>query len=142
MVKLTAENIKSYIANTPQITLEITESCNLSCVYCGYGKLYNNKGERHHRTMMPSTAIAFLNFMKSLWDEGYDNKGKCPLVISFYGGEPLLNMPLIVSVIDYIEKNLEDRNRNFVYTMTTNATLLPKYMDYIVSKNIRLLISP
>lgn len=141
MVKLTAEDVKSYIANTPQITFEITESCNLSCVYCGYGKLYNNKGERHHRMMMPSMAIAFLNFMASLWDEGYDNKGNSPLVISFYGGEPLLNMPLIVSVIDYIEKYLGGRNRNFVYTMTTNAILLPKYMDYIVAKNIHLLIS-
>ena len=29
MLKLTAENIKSYLANTPQITFEITEACNL-----------------------------------------------------------------------------------------------------------------
>ena len=52
MLKLTAENIKSYLANTPQITFEITEACNLSCLYCGYGKLYNKKGERHHRRML------------------------------------------------------------------------------------------
>ena len=32
MLKLTAENIKSYLANTPQITFEITGGCNLNCV--------------------------------------------------------------------------------------------------------------
>lgn len=65
MLKLTAENIKSYLANTPQITFEITEACNLSCLYCGYGKLYNNKGKRHNRMMPIENAIAFLDYIKS-----------------------------------------------------------------------------
>ncbi len=41
----TKEYINSHIvstglANTPQITFEVTDLCNLNCVYCGYGKLY------------------------------------------------------------------------------------------------------
>lgn len=43
---LNGNNIAEYLANTPQITFEITERCNLSCVYCGYGKLYSNKDMR------------------------------------------------------------------------------------------------
>ena len=43
---LNGNNIAEYLANTPQITFEITERCNLSCVYCGYGKLYSNKDNR------------------------------------------------------------------------------------------------
>lgn len=35
-MKIKACNIKEYLANTPQITFEVTERCNLSCVYCGY----------------------------------------------------------------------------------------------------------
>lgn len=141
MLKLTAENIKSYLANTPQITFEITEACNLSCLYCGYGKLYNNKGKRHNRRMPSENAIAFLNYLKELWDAGYDNRGEGTLIISFYGGEPLLNMQFIKTVICYIEENLQGVRRHFVYTMTTNAIFLPKYMDYLVSKDIHLLIS-
>ncbi len=141
MKKLTAEDIKTYLADTPQITFEVTECCNLSCVYYGYGKLYNNRGERLHREMVPENALAFLGYIKKLWDLGYDKKGEGTLVISFYGGEPLLNMPLIKKIVDYIEKQLQGSNRHFVYTMTTNAILLPKYMDYLVSKDVHLLIS-
>lgn len=140
-MKLTAENIKTYLANTPQITFEITECCNLSCLYCGYGKLYNNKGKRHNRMMPIENAIAFLDYIKKLWDVGYDNRGEGTLVISFYGGEPLLNMSFIKAVISYIEENLQGYRKHFAYTMTTNATLLPKYMDYLVSKSVHLLIS-
>lgn len=140
-MKLTAENIKTYLANTPQITFEITECCNLSCLYCGYGKLYDNKGERHNRKMSSEYAIAFLDYMKELWETGYDRKGEGTLVISFYGGEPLLNMPFIKAVISYIEEKLQDNRRHFAYTMTTNATLLPRYMDYLISKDVHLLIS-
>ncbi len=141
MLKLTAENIKSYLANTPQITFEVTESCNLSCLYCGYGKLYNNKGERHLRKMSPENAITFLDYIKNLWNKGYDNRGDGTLTISFYGGEPLLNMHFIRNIIRYIEENLQNCRRHFVYTMTTNAILLPKYMDFLVSKQVHLLIS-
>lgn len=38
MVELSADNVLEYLANTPQITFEITERCNLSCIYCGYRK--------------------------------------------------------------------------------------------------------
>lgn len=141
MLKLTSENIKSYLANTPQVTFEVTESCNLSCLYCAYGKLYNNKGERCCRSMPSMQAIAFLEYIKGLWDAGYDNRGEGILTVSFYGGEPLLNMPFIKTIIRYIEENLQNGKRHFVYTMTTNAILLPKYMDFLVSKNVHLLIS-
>ncbi len=46
---LNAELVKSILANTPQITFEVTDSCNLSYVYCGYGKLYSNHDERTNK---------------------------------------------------------------------------------------------
>jgi len=60
--------------------------------------------------------------------------------ISFYGGEPLLNMNFIKQVIQYLEDN-PCTVRHFAYTMTTNAVLLDRYMDYLVEKNFTLLIS-
>ncbi|MBR8704862.1 hypothetical protein IX307_001502 [Bacteroides pyogenes] len=34
---LKPEDIKFALANTPQITFEITDACNLDCLYCNYG---------------------------------------------------------------------------------------------------------
>lgn len=140
-MRLRAINIKEYLANTPQITFEVTERCNLSCVYCGYGKLYVNKGDRINRDLNIGQAIAFLDFIKNLWDEGYLTSIDRILNISFYGGEPLMNFELIQAVIRYIETNLSIYPITFVYSMTTNALLLPNYIDYLKSKNFKLLIS-
>lgn len=138
---LRASNIKEYLANTPQITFEVTERCNLACVYCGYGKLYANKGKRLNRSLKVEQAIAFLDFIKDLWNDGYLTSTDRLLNISFYGGEPLLNFELIQSVIEYVETHLSTYPLTFVYSMTTNALLLPKYIDFLVLKNFKLLIS-
>ena len=138
---LDENNIKEYLANTPQITFEITERCNLSCLYCGYGKLYSNRGDRQGRSLSVTNAITFLDYLKDLWENGVDTQGNAQLIVSFYGGEPLLNIDFITQVVDYIEKHLAGYNRMFTYSMTTNALLLSKYINYLVDKNFRLLIS-
>ncbi|MCS2496452.1 hypothetical protein NXW59_01505 [Bacteroides fragilis] len=56
------------------------------------------------------------------------------------GGEPLLNMPFIESVVTYIEK-LHCQYRNFTFSMTTNALLLERHMDFLVAHDFNLLIS-
>ena len=63
-----------------------------------------------------------------------------PLIVSYYGGEPLLNMPLIETIIDYIE-TINIIGRKVYYAMTTNAVLLNKYMDYLAEKKFNLAIS-
>lgn len=141
MVELSADNILEYLANTPQITFEITERCNLSCVYCGYGKLYANRGERKDRNLPAIKAIRFLEYLKNLWTLGNDTQGNSYITISFYGGEPLLNIEFIKQIVSYIEDNLYGYKKNFIYSMTTNAILLPKYIDYLVEKEFKLLIS-
>lgn len=141
MVELSADNILEYLANTPQITFEITERCNLSCIYCGYGKLYANRGERKNRDLPIAKAIRFLEYLKNLWVLGNDTQGDSYITISFYGGEPLLNIEFIKRIIAYIESNLCGYKKKFIYSMTTNAILLSKYIDYLVEKGFKLLIS-
>lgn len=41
----TKEEIESNLANTRQLLLEVTDGCNLSCKYCGYGELRKNYKE-------------------------------------------------------------------------------------------------
>ena len=70
----------------------------------------------------------------------YNTSAKRNVYISFYGGEPLLNMPFIESVVTYIEK-LHCQYRNFTFSMTTNALLLERHMDFLVAHDFNLLIS-
>lgn len=50
------------------------------------------------------------------------------------GGEPLMNVPLIKQIQEYIENKYIDLIDPY-YNMTTNAMLLDRYMDWIVEKN-------
>jgi len=64
----------------------------------------------------------------------------------YYGGEPLLNIDLISSLVDYSEAWI-DKHRtrwpfNFRYEMTTNGLLLnEKIVSFLVEKDFRILIS-
>lgn len=138
---ITEQNIKEFFANSPQITFEVTERCNLRCKYCGYGELYGNKNHSHNRDLQIDDAIRVLEYIRSLWLEGYDSNGKSNIYISFYGGEPLLNMDFVKNIISYIEREMNMFEKKFIYSMTTNALLLKKHISYLVEKNFQLLIS-
>jgi hypothetical protein len=36
--QMTADDVKLSLANSPQVTFEVTDRCGLACGYCGYGK--------------------------------------------------------------------------------------------------------
>jgi len=138
---ITEQNIKEYFANSPQITFEVTERCNLKCKYCGYGELYGNKSHSHNRDLHVNNAISVLEYIKDLWLRGYDSNGKSNIYISFYGGEPLLNMDVVKDIISFIEREMNMFEKKFIYTMTTNALLLKKHISYLIEKDFQLLIS-
>lgn len=45
-VQYSPKNIKSNLANLRQLLIEVTDGCNLSCKYCGYGELYGDYDKR------------------------------------------------------------------------------------------------
>lgn len=132
--------LKENLANLRQLLIEVTDGCNLKCKYCGYGDLYSNYDTRNHRMMSFDDFKAIFNYLRTLWDSPLNNSHNNIVAIGFYGGEPLLNIRLIQNVISYIE-SMKNKAVSFIYTMTTNAMLLDKYMDYIVAKDFHLLIS-
>ena len=64
---LTTQDVFRGIANTPQITFEITDACNLRCEYCGYGKFYSDYDERKAKNLSVSKAKNLLHFFNTLW---------------------------------------------------------------------------
>lgn len=130
-----SENIvKDNIIRTKQIVFETTDHCNLKCQYCSLGKLYNfSKNESKNI----NTEYA-LNFLKYIFEI---KQKRTKLAISFFGGEPLVNFHFIERIIEEAKLLNSKKELDLTFNMTTNATLIDKYIDYIVCNNIRLLIS-
>lgn len=138
---LQAQNIERALANTPQITFEITDSCNLNCTYCAYGKFYSDYDKRENKRLPAKKAIMLLKYLCRLWQSPLNLSARKIVYISFYGGEPLQNMPFIKKIVEYLENEVVCHTRIFRFSMTTNALLLSKNMDYLVAHNFNLLIS-
>lgn len=137
---LTVKNIRQQLLNLRQLVFEVTDSCNLKCKYCGYGEFYCSYDKREDHDLPFLKAKMLLDYIFALWKEYGQDFYKHDILFSFYGGEPLLNVLLIRQIQDYIEENYA-YCVSPEYSMTSNAMLLDRYMDFIVEKKIRLLIS-
>ncbi|MBU2700443.1 uncharacterized protein Ga0466249_001535 [Sporomusaceae bacterium BoRhaA] len=114
-----------------QLILNITERCNLRCSYCIYSGKYKGKRVHSERDMDFETAKVVLDkFLRNAADE---------VVISFYGGEPLLNFELIKRIVKYVEGSYK---KNISWNMTTNGTLLTlPICDFLYKKNFSFAVS-
>ena len=136
---LTPEEIEKSLVNLSQLVFEVTDDCNLRCVYCAYGKMYCDYDEREKKYLHLSDVKRLIDHLAELWKNSLSEAAVPETTLGFYGGEPLLNIPFIKDVIDYVDSlNL---NRKIDYSMTTNGVLLDRYMDYLVEKDFTLLVS-
>ena len=140
LYKITSKNVQYYLKNLPQLVFEVTDKCNLNCKYCACSELYRKCDTRGSKNISFTKAKLVIDYLYDLWKNDYSNGSNRELIISFYGGEPLLNVPFIKQVIEYVE-GLEKIGLIYTYSMRTNAMLLNRYMDYLVEKDFRLLIS-
>lgn len=138
-VELTPQMIETTLSNLEQITFEVTDACNLKCKYCGYGDFYENYDTRTHKNLPIEYARRLIEFLSKYWETKENISEGEVIYVSFYGGEPLLNMPFIKSIVRLFDSyNLK---RPIKYTMTTNAILLKKHISYLASHDFHLLIS-
>ena len=138
--RIDADTIKATLANMRQITFEVTDSCNLKCEYCGYGKFYEDYDKRENVNLDIDVAKKIIDYLVELWNSPLNSSHDSNIYISFYGGEPLMNMPFLKEIVKYT-KNLNTKHNRFTYSMTTNALLLEKNMDFIVENKFNTLIS-
>ena len=125
-----ASVIKRAFANTMAIDFELTEKCNLNCDYCIFGNFYKQIPDRKNKSLNLNYAINLIDFSFDLFNDPSQNfsLGK-PIYIGFYGGEPLLEFNKMIEIINYAESKVL-RYNHLRYSMTTNATILGKYIDY------------
>ena len=95
--------------------LLVAEDCNLRCRYCFAGT-----GDMGHdrRLMTKEVGKAAVDYIIA-----HSGKRKhCE--IDFFGGEPLVNMPVVKYVTEYVRQKEKETGKIFKLTLTTNGVLL------------------
>jgi len=119
--------------NIRQIILQVTQRCNLRCEYCVFSGTYNNR-VHSPKSMNFETAKKAINFLLVHSTDVEE------ITVGFYGGEPLLELPLIKKCVDYV--NMQAPNRLVKFSLTTNGTLLvPNIYEYLRDNNFNIVIS-
>lgn len=112
--------------------IAITEQCNLRCTYCCYSGEYEGNHSHNSRTLCEGDIQAIYDFI----DKTANTK---PIRISFYGGEPLVNYPLVQYAIQAGLQRWED---DVTFSVSTNGTLLTEErIDWLVNNGVELAIS-
>lgn len=129
--------IQNGINQTRQIVYEVTGSCNLKCSYCVLGDFYESFDERNGKNIDINNAIKILKYILELKRRNNETR----LTISFYGGEPLLNINFIKQIVNTVNELNSKKEMDIDFMMTTNATLIHDYVPFLVENNFSLLIS-
>lgn len=112
------------------VTLNITNNCNLKCSYC----FEHNKNSQNMSFDMAEKIIdkCYNNYLQ------HKDENKFPFSVSFFGGEPFLNFGLM----EHIMKYSKDKGYNIEFGVTTNMTILNDHMiDIIEEYELGLLVS-
>jgi radical SAM additional 4Fe4S-binding domain len=118
--------------NLTQIVLVISQECNLDCKYCNVNKgEYGQKGK-----MSVDTARKAVDYLMENSNE--ENN----LVVSFFGGEPLLNFPVIKQTVEYIDQISRMYGKHIQMGITTNGTILnDEILDLLKRYKISVIVS-
>ena len=128
------EYYNSFVNNDlGQLTLQVTQKCNLDCSYCIYSGNYNN---RQHADKWMTFEIA----KKAIDYYVAHSSDEKEVSLGFYGGEPLLAFDFIKECVAYAEEEFD--GRKVLYSFTTNGTLLTdEKFDFLVRYGFTILIS-
>ena len=122
-----------------QLILCTTTNCNLKCRYCIFSEEYPHAQTFQADNMSFEVAIKAIDYYI---DKILSIRKRDPAksaIISFYGGEPLLQFSLIKDIIEYI---IARDIKNVRFNLTTNATLLTsEIIDFLVANNFLVSIS-
>jgi uncharacterized protein len=137
---ITASGVSSQLSNLKHIGFEVTDACNLKCYYCTYRGFYDNYDARKNQYMNIKKAKMLIDFVVEKSSMPANKSAKKEIIVSFYGGEPLLNMDLIMEIVS--ETKLKENDRvKFKYSMTSNGVLLKKYLPFFVEYDFIILVS-
>lgn len=102
----------------------LAESCNLACQYC----FCRENNYKYNRLMSRETAAKVID---KLFEWSLNHK---QLGINFFGGEPLLNIPVLKFCLEYASNKAGLLNKKIRFSMTTNATLVTEEVLQLIKQ--------
>ena len=119
------------------LVMNLTNQCNLSCQYCyefGEDKVATPDGKP--KFMSEEVAKASVDHLIA------SSKGRRAVHITFFGGETLMNFPLLKWVVNYATEQARLAGQFIDFSLTTNGTLLsPEVIDFLVENSIGVTVS-
>ncbi|MDD3335347.1 MAG: thioether cross-link-forming SCIFF peptide maturase [Eubacteriales bacterium] len=114
--------------------LHAAHDCNLRCKYC-----FADTGEYHMRNR---SMLSVETGKKALdWLVAHSGK-RHNLEVDFFGGEPLMNFPVIKELVAYGRSLEKDHDKHFKFTTTTNAlNMTDEVMDFLNQEMDNVVIS-
>lgn len=121
------------------MVLNVTSKCNLACTYCyeyGEDRMVEEIEKKMPRFLDEETARRSVDFM-------FEQAGPNPIVnLTFFGGETLLNFPILRSTLAYARAKGEELGKQVRFSLTTNATLLrPEIIEWLVENEVGVTVS-
>lgn len=113
-------DVSPIIGRRVELQLFTTLSCNLKCTYCSEKDVVGSQGKVSYS---PEALDSFIRTHLSEHE----------VYVTFYGGEPTLN-------VDFMEQVMQ-RYPNYRYNLQTNGTLLHRLPDHLLAKLSNVLVS-
>lgn len=115
------------------LCLHVSHDCNLRCTYCfaGGGPFGGERG------LMPAeVGRAALDLLLKL------SGPRRRVEVDFFGGEPLLNFPVVQDLIAYGRASAAARGKEISFTLTTNGLgLTPEVGDFLNRHGVSVILS-
>ena len=115
------------------VCLNVAHLCNMRCRYC-----FAQQG-----SFGQTQGIMDLEIAKQAVDFLIESSGpRRNLEMDFFGGEPLLNMKVVKSTVDYGRARASQTGKQINYTLTTNALGLDEPVrKYLMAEGIAVILS-
>ena len=118
---------------TPNITFQVTDACNLKCTYC----YQINKSTHSMPFEVAQKFIELLLANDENTQQYIDTRACDAIIIEFIGGEPFLEVELIDKIMEYFIKRMIETNHPWQYnwrmSISSNGTLYfdPKVQTFL-----------